>query len=180
MKVAEMIDTDLGCWKSRVIDECLVPFDAQRIKAIPLCNTPQPDLLYWAFEKNGVYSVKSGYRALCEEARNEEASGSSSVLSTGFWSSIWKLKVPGKVKHFMWKACSDCLPTKTHLVKRRVLTNPFCHLCNRAEEDTHHALWGCEAIKQVWDRDFYWVNFEAFTGLVSRFGGATHDETENP
>ena len=91
MKVAEMIDTDLGCWKSRVIDECLVPFDAQRIKAIPLCNTPQPDLLYWAFEKNGVYSVKSGYRALCEEVRNEEASGSSSILSAGFWSSIWKL-----------------------------------------------------------------------------------------
>ena len=124
-----------------------MPFDAQRIKAIPLCNTPQPDLLYWTTEKNGVYSVKSGYRALCEEARNEEASGSSSVLSTGFWSSIWKLKVPGKVKHFMWKACSDCLPTKTRLVKRRVLTNPICHLCNRAEEDTHHALWGCEAIK---------------------------------
>uniref|UniRef100_A0A7N2L7F5 RNase H type-1 domain-containing protein n=1 Tax=Quercus lobata TaxID=97700 RepID=A0A7N2L7F5_QUELO len=68
------------------------------IKAIPLCNTPQPDLLYWTIEKNGVYSVKSGYRALCEEARNEEASGSSSVLSTGFWSSIWKLKVPGKRK----------------------------------------------------------------------------------
>ena len=40
-----------------------------------------------------------------------------------------------------------------------------CHLCGRAEEDTHHALWGCEALKQGWDRDFHWVNqFEASQG----------------
>nr|POE56995.1 hypothetical protein CFP56_45526 [Quercus suber] len=137
IKVAELIDSGSGCWKSREIDECLVPFDAQRIKAIPLCITPQLDLFYWALEKNGAYSVKSGYRALCEEARNEEASGSS----------------------------SDSLPTKTHLVKRRVLMDPICHLCNRAEEDTHHALWGCEAIRRVWDRDFHWANqFEAAQG----------------
>ncbi|KAK7826948.1 hypothetical protein CFP56_031606 [Quercus suber] len=99
--VAELIDSGSGCWKSREIDECLVPFDAQRIKAIPLCITPQLDLFYWALEKNGAYSVKSGYRALCEEARNEEASGSSSGLSAGFWSSIWKLNVPGKVKCYV-------------------------------------------------------------------------------
>ncbi|KAK7826945.1 hypothetical protein CFP56_031605 [Quercus suber] len=43
--------------------------------------------------------------------------------------------------------------------------DPICHLCNRAEEDTHHALWGCEAIRRVWDRDFHWANqFEAAQG----------------
>jgi len=65
----------------------------------------------------------------------------------------------------MWKACSDSLPTKTNLVKRRVLTESVCHLCDRAEEDMHHALWGCEALKHVWDIDFQWVNqFEASQG----------------
>ena len=58
MKVVDSIDTGMGCWKNKKIDECLVPFDAQRIKAIPLCVTPQPDLLYWALERNGIYSVK--------------------------------------------------------------------------------------------------------------------------
>nr|POF22865.1 transmembrane emp24 domain-containing protein p24beta2 [Quercus suber] len=42
------------------------------IKAIPLCDIP--------LERNGIYSVKSGYRALCEEARSGEASGSNSSL----------------------------------------------------------------------------------------------------
>nr|POF22863.1 cellulose synthase-like protein e1 [Quercus suber] len=40
MKVADLIDTSLGCWKNQKIDECLVPFDAHRIKAIPRCDIP--------------------------------------------------------------------------------------------------------------------------------------------
>ena len=151
MKVADLIDTSLGCWKEQKIDECLVSFDAQRIKEIPLCDIPQPDFLYWALERNGIYSVKSGYRALCEEARSKEASGSNSGLLAGFWSSIWKLNVLGKVKHFLWRACSNRLPTKTNLVKRRVLIDSVCHLCGRDDKDTYHALWGCEALQQVWD-----------------------------
>ena len=44
-----------------------------------------------------------------------------------FWTGLWKLKVPGKVRHFMWKACSDSLPTrqnvkKTHNFKGRCLS----------------------------------------------------------
>ena len=73
--------------------------------------------------------------------------------------------MPGKVKHFLWRACTNSLPKKINLVKRRVLSDLVCHLCGRADEDTFHALWGCEAVKQGWDRDFNWVNqFEAAQG----------------
>ncbi|KAK7824973.1 hypothetical protein CFP56_033922, partial [Quercus suber] len=68
----------------------MVPFDAQRIRAIPLCDISQPNFLYWALKRNGIYSVKSRHRALCKEARSGEASSSNSVLLAGFWSSIWK------------------------------------------------------------------------------------------
>lgn len=73
--------------------------------------------------------------------------------------------MPGKVKHFLWRACTDSLPTRINLMKRKILSDPICHLCGQADEDTLHALWGCKAIKQVWDRDFNWVNqFEAAQG----------------
>ena len=122
-------------------------------------------MLYWACERNGAYSVKSGYRALCEEERSSEASSSNSGLVAGFWSKVWKLGVPGKVKHFLRRACTDSLPTKINLMKRKILSGPVCHLCGQANEDTFHALWGCEAVKQVWDRDFNRVNrFEAAHG----------------
>ena len=90
--------------KNHLIDSCLLRFDATRIKAIPLSDLPQSDLMYWALEMSGIYSVKSGYRALCDEARSGEASSSNSGLVSGFWTNIWKLGVLGKVKHFLWRA----------------------------------------------------------------------------
>uniref|UniRef100_A0A7N2LB36 Reverse transcriptase zinc-binding domain-containing protein n=1 Tax=Quercus lobata TaxID=97700 RepID=A0A7N2LB36_QUELO len=126
---------------NHLIDSCLLPFDATRIKAIPVSDLPQSDLMYWALERSGIYSVKSGYRALCDEARSREASSSNSGLVSGLWTNIWKVGVPGKVKHFLWRACTNSLPTKHNLVKRRVLSD------------------------LGWDRDFNWVNqFEAAQG----------------
>ena len=75
--------------------------------------------------------------------------GSNSETVIGFWSSIWKLQVPGKLKHFLWRACTNSLPTIINLMKRRVLSDPVCHLCGQYLEDTMHAQWGCEAVKQV-------------------------------
>ena len=34
MKVADLIDANLGCWKNNLVDSCLLPFDATRIKAV--------------------------------------------------------------------------------------------------------------------------------------------------
>ncbi|XP_065630904.1 uncharacterized mitochondrial protein AtMg00310-like [Quercus suber] len=101
MMVANLIDARLGCWKNHLTDSCFIPSVATRIKAIPLSDLPQPNMLYWAFERNGAYSVKSRYRALYEEERNGEASSSNSRLVARFWSKLRKLGVPRKVKHFL-------------------------------------------------------------------------------
>lgn len=52
--VAKLIDQASGCWKSRVIEESFLPFEAQQIKAIPLCTSIQSDFLYWSLERNGI------------------------------------------------------------------------------------------------------------------------------
>ena len=129
MKVADLIDARLGCWKNHLIDSCFMPSVATRIKAIPLSDLPQPDMLYWAFERNGAYLVKSGYRALCEEERSGEASSSNSGLVTWFRSKLWKPRVLGKVKHFLRRACTDSLPTRINLMKRKIMSDLVCHLC---------------------------------------------------
>uniref|UniRef100_A0A7N2KS32 Reverse transcriptase zinc-binding domain-containing protein n=1 Tax=Quercus lobata TaxID=97700 RepID=A0A7N2KS32_QUELO len=109
-------------------------------------------------EKNGVYLVKSGYKLLCEEGRRDATSGSSREGMASLWSKIWKLKVRGKILHFLWKACNDCLPTKVNLMKRKVVDEPHCELCGKQPEDTKHALWNCEAMGRVWCVDFNWVS----------------------
>ena len=126
-RVDNLIEQNLGQWNEQVINSCFIPFEAQQIKAIPLVVSPESDFLYWSLEKDGVYSVKSGYKAICEDARRGEASVSNSAAASGIWSAIWKLNVPGKIKHFLWRACTNSLPTKTNLLRRKVISESLCH-----------------------------------------------------
>ena len=68
------------------------------------------------------------------------------------------MKVPGKVKHFLWKACTNSLPTKENLLKRKILPESGCSRCSCNSETVAHALWSCRCIKEVWDIDFGWVD----------------------
>ena len=97
-------------------------------------------LYYLAKMQSGTYSVKSGYQVLCELESAEEASASSDEKSRSFWRNIWQLRVPNKVKIFLWCACTNALPTKVNLQKRRVVDNSVCNLCQKASEDTFHAV----------------------------------------
>lgn len=91
----------------------------------------------------------------------ETSSGSNSYEKKSFWSGLWKLKVTGKVRHFMWKACSDSLPTKQNLNKWIILKEDVCQLCqhdSQQSETTLHVLWECEVIRPVWTNYFGYVN----------------------
>lgn len=58
--VASLIDFDSGGWNNLVIDQHFLPFEAQRIKAIPLCATRKADCVTWPRNRGGEYSVKTG------------------------------------------------------------------------------------------------------------------------
>ena len=73
--MADLIDQKSGAWKSQVIENYFLPFESQLIQANPVCVSAQPDSLYWSYEKNGVYSTKSGYKLICEESRSESCIG---------------------------------------------------------------------------------------------------------
>ncbi|XP_050255142.1 uncharacterized protein LOC126701039 [Quercus robur] len=126
--VSDVIDHDSRDWNYHLIDASFAPVEASLIKAIPLSALPQKDLLYWPLERFGDYTVKSGYKMLCEESRREEAASSNREASKALWRGIWKTSTPGKVKHFLWKACSNALPVKLNLVKRKFLEEDVCQL----------------------------------------------------
>lgn len=156
--VAELIHPVSGWWDSQIIDSNFLPFEAQRIKAIPISSVAWEDTLIWPKSSDGTYSVKTGYRTLCEESSGDFASVSGTGTRKIFWSGIWKLPVPGKIKHFLWRACSDSLPTKQNLWRRKTVGCPKCEVCNSYPENTIHALWDCEDIRDVWERDFNWID----------------------
>ena len=61
-------------WKADFMDGLFVAEDAEIIKAIPLSCVRMEDVLFWPYTSNRVYSYKSGYRFLKEEAKMEVTS----------------------------------------------------------------------------------------------------------
>ena len=67
-----------------------------------------------------------------------------------FWKKLWPLPVPYKVKHFLWCACRDILPTKANLLRRQVLSDDLCEECMLEAETLGHFFWSYLRAKQVW------------------------------
>ena len=51
--VAMLINPAFGWWNVQLIDRHFYLPDAKLIKSLPLCSTPQPDILFWPKEKSG-------------------------------------------------------------------------------------------------------------------------------
>ena len=159
-KVSTLISQDTGTWDQNLIFQHFLSFEAQRIMAIPLCLTNQRDVLIWLGCSNGEYSVKSSYKQLCKEENMSEASALDASIQKAFWKHMWKIRVPNKIKTFLWRVCSDALPTKVNLKKRKILEDRRCGACLSAQETTLHAIWNCDELKEVWLPYFSWVRTE--------------------
>lgn len=95
-----------------------------------------------------------------------------STSNSKVWNGIWKLQVPNKVKHFIWRASGECLPMRYNLQIRHVLTNNVCSLCEEHPEDAIHCLWTCDHVKCIWFLDPIFNfprlrSFSKFCDLVS-------------
>ena len=107
-----------------MIDGIFIPQEAELIKRIPLSRFEANDSIFWPLSQNGQYSCKLGYRFLREKVdfnRLEEPPD----YEKGLWKVVWNLDSPNKVKHLIWKACKNSLPTKGNLVCWQIiLTTP--------------------------------------------------------
>ena len=153
--VDKLINPAIKEWKVNVIDNLFYDFEATIIKNMPLCKTIQDDILIWPFKPNGVYSVKSRYYLHKQQQHGLPGPSDNSVL-TPFWKKIWGLQVPNKVNHLAWKACKDSLPTKTNLIRRKVIIEGCCDACKLHQEVIVHALFHCPALQPVWWSKTQW------------------------
>ena len=93
--------------------------DAEAILRIPLSHRNIPDSIVWLPNKDGEYTVKSGYFTARElESELDGRVESSGLRNRGcLWSMLWKLHLPSKIKIFGWRACQGILPTKENLAR---------------------------------------------------------------
>ena len=67
--VSSLIDPITRQWQTELVDGLFGEEDAEIIKRIPLSQVATEDVLFWLFTSNDIYSCKSGYRFLKEEAK---------------------------------------------------------------------------------------------------------------
>jgi hypothetical protein len=129
MRVSDLIDNDSGWWKVSLIQDLFPSSDAEAICNLALSPLRSLNKLIWIGTSNGCFSVKSAYHQ--EMARRVQDKGESSnhKEATEVWNQIWKLPIQGVVKNFIWKFCSNALPTKDALHRRHIVSDPVYPVC---------------------------------------------------
>lgn len=74
------------------------------------------------------------------------------------WNIIWKVKIPPRVKFFLWQCSHSVLPTFSFLNSRGIDMNTVCIRCRSGVESQDHILWKCPLDKEIWRLLGYWLD----------------------
>uniref|UniRef100_A0A2N9FGA8 Reverse transcriptase zinc-binding domain-containing protein n=1 Tax=Fagus sylvatica TaxID=28930 RepID=A0A2N9FGA8_FAGSY len=148
--VDQLIDPDFRSWNLQLLEQLFTDREVSQIVSITLGTTSRLDQLTWRHIEKGEFTVQSAYLQLTKGLSSNAAESSNAEQTKWFWKKLWRLKVPTKCKHLLWRACTVSLPTRSGLQRRGVHIDPKCLLCGYHEETTTHILWACPLARNVW------------------------------
>jgi ribonuclease HI len=154
-KVQSLISEHGKVWNAPIIRQVFSNDIATAILNTPLYDQVRTDRFVWKVERNGCYTVRSAYRLCVEELVDV-----SHLHRPGNWRNIWRLKIPPKVKHLIWRMCRGCLPTRVRLQDKGVVCPTNCASCSHAYEDLNHLLFECPFAIQVWTSAGIWYDIQ--------------------
>ena len=149
----ELFLTGTRMWNTEEVYKSFLSLEAREVLKVKPSSFSETDVLAWAFEKHGVYSVRSAYSLLKQEQMEKtlnttkEASGSEDNHA---WSSLWKLEVPPKIRVFWWRVLNNSLPSKSELKRRHVARESHCEMCGGEDESLFHIFFDCPFAKRFW------------------------------
>ncbi|XP_041011395.1 uncharacterized protein LOC121255185 [Juglans microcarpa x Juglans regia] len=148
--ISSLIDQDTHSWNLPLVQSVFILEEAVIISIIHISPCKSDDKLVWRCTKNGIFSVKSAYHLLVFVNDLNKGQASDSTNHEVLWKLLWKLRVPNKVKMFLWRSAWDILPTRVNLHKMKIIDSPMCPICLTHPENVSHVLWTCKAAQDVW------------------------------
>lgn len=103
-----------------------------------LIDNTIPDTIHWRWNTSGLFTVHSLYTWL-------EYGG----IKDKDYTTLWKTKIPLKIKIFMWLVKEGKILTKDNLAKKGWTGNQSCHFCND-NETIDHLFVTCPDISSIW------------------------------
>ncbi|XP_031106167.1 uncharacterized protein LOC116010798 [Ipomoea triloba] len=143
-RVAELIDPATSDWNIQLINEYFNSRDVRLISQIPV-SMNHSDQWFWMKDLKGLYSVRNGYRELYGEAMQPDSCNFKS------WNQLWRLKIPPKIKNFIWRCARNILPVKTVLRKEESKFPLIVPFVTKKWSPRSHLFLDCEFSKLVWD-----------------------------
>jgi len=118
----------------------------------------QRDRFVWGLHQKGLFSVNSMYRALL------------GVQALPYNILVWKLKLPLKIKVFMWYLYKGVILTKDNLARRQWKGDRKCCFCS-TNETIQHLLFDCHYAKFMWRIVLISFNLKPPTSVHNLFTG---------
>ena len=176
-RVHELFYLDTRVWDPSLLERCFLPWEAEMIKQIYVHDGDGEDVLVWPLTPDGNYSVRSAYCMLATEGISQNPSSSSPSDAKRVWKGIWKIKTPNKIRHFIWRAAKDSLPTKQNLKVKHIPLDDTCAMCDDHPESLLHCLWLCPHAQSVWRSEITFANL--YTRKHRSFFYLLDDEMQN-
>lgn len=112
-------------WNVELVRSTFMPQEASIIENIPLSWVGLKDNIRWRWCEDGKFTMCSFYSQLQGKRLMTRASSSSEPP----WKKVWGLRIPNKIKHFLFRALNNTLPCRRNLVRRGVIMPGDCRLC---------------------------------------------------
>jgi hypothetical protein len=122
----------------------------------------QSDVFRWSLKSDGQFSVSSMYQALLDSA----------IIPHN--SHLWKIRIPLKIKVFLWLLYRESILTKDNLVKRNWHGNDKCCFCNEYET-VQHLFFKCALAKFIWRIIYLISGFGPPHNIKHTFGAWIHN-----
>ncbi|XP_073360138.1 uncharacterized protein [Aegilops tauschii subsp. strangulata] len=96
-RVAELLDGE-GSWRMDLLRRYFLPADVDVITSIRTSTRVTEDIIAWAPERNGIFTVRSAYRLAMDEHERPSASATSRAPDgrRAIWKIIWGCPAPPK------------------------------------------------------------------------------------
>lgn len=131
-----------GQWRLQRLYTELPIEDKEQLILIEPTPKAQCDAWTWKENSTGCYTVRDAYGWL--NARGRVVAG-----NTG-WSWIWKLKVPEKIRLFVWRVLQGAVQTNEKRFSCHLTDSPTCTRCSAQVEDRLHCLRDCPHSRELW------------------------------
>ncbi|XP_012844873.1 PREDICTED: uncharacterized protein LOC105964912 [Erythranthe guttata] len=156
--VSDMIDANTDSWNIAALEEWLWPIDKDIILAVPVGGLTTEDRWIWLalyYRTHGRFTVRSCYHTLLSRCQTitggrPPTGESTSGVTTIHWKLVWNLPIPPKIRIFIWRACSNILPTRAELYRRKIVADPLCRRCGYVPETFLHIIKCFHESQEIW------------------------------